>query len=205
MDRDFVIEQTNSLNSQISSGISKEELSSALKSLSSNVDFYFSRQLFIEGIQSLDDAFSVFDPDELKFEPSHDLLENHSGIVISLSDKGTYNLELAKLCRKFKFKDIGDLSDGSHTFNELYDQRCVLFQTLVSLFKDKSWKSKKHEDGIPCFDGTYFIVGIDTPEGPYTYHYKIEYFEDFPCKELPVAKHWDGHTDKDVKRLLSLI
>lgn len=43
--------------------------------------------------------------------------------------------------------DIGELSDGFHTFNSLYRQRCVLFATLVNLFPDISWKSRKHEDG----------------------------------------------------------
>ena len=27
----------------------------------------------------------------------------------------------------------------------------------------------------------------------------------FQCKELEMAKEWDGHTDKDVERLLSLL
>lgn len=99
---------------------------------------------------------------------------------------------------------IDDLSDGFHTFNQLYYQRMVLFSILVKQFKDKSWKSYKHEDGEECFGGDYFIVGIDTPEGPYTYHYKTEYWDWFDCEELPVSKHWDGHIEEDVTRLLSL-
>lgn len=99
---------------------------------------------------------------------------------------------------------IGDLSDGYHTFNDLYYQRLVLFATIVNSNPLISWKSYKHEDGKLCFGGGWFIVGVDTPEGPYTYHYENKYFDMFKCQELEVAKHFDGHTDKDVTRLLSL-
>lgn len=99
---------------------------------------------------------------------------------------------------------IGEMSDGYHTFNGLYYQRMVLFAALVKAHKDKAWKSWKHEDGEPCFGGGWFIVGIDTPQGSYTYHYEDKYWSWFECEELPVAKHWDGHTEKDVTRLLSL-
>lgn len=99
---------------------------------------------------------------------------------------------------------IGDLSDGHHTFNGLYYQRMNLFAALVKAYRDKAWKSRKHEDGEPCFGGGWFIVGIETPEGNYTYHYKDKYFDLFDCEELPVGKHWDGHTEEDVTRLLSL-
>lgn len=96
------------------------------------------------------------------------------------------------------------LSDGYHTFNSLYFQRLVLFAALVKAYKDRAWKSWKHEDGEPCFGGGWFIVGIDTPHGSYTYHYEGKYFDLFECEELPVAKHWDGHTEANVTRMLSL-
>ena len=99
---------------------------------------------------------------------------------------------------------IGEMSDGYHTFNGLYYQRMVLFAALVNAHKDKAWKSWKHEDGELCFGGGWFIVGIDTPEGSYTYHYEEKDWNRFECEELPVAKHWDGHTEEDVTRLMSL-
>lgn len=99
---------------------------------------------------------------------------------------------------------IGDLSDGYHTFNGLYYQRMVLFNALVNAYNGRAWKSWKHEDGEPCFGGGWFIVGIDTPKGSYTYHYEDKYWNWFECEELPVAKHWDGHTEEDVTRLLTL-
>ena len=99
---------------------------------------------------------------------------------------------------------IGEVSDGYHTFNGLYYQRMVLFAALVKQNKYKSWKSLRHEDGELCFGGGWFIVGIDTPSGSYTYHYEDNFWSMFDCQELPVAKHLDGHTEKDVTRLLSL-
>lgn len=98
----------------------------------------------------------------------------------------------------------GDTSDGYHTFNELYDHRAKLFSVIVSCFKDKAWKSKKHNDGT-MYDGM-FIVGIDTPEGQATYHYDIDpYWELFDCKELEKAPKWDGHTPSQaIDRILSM-
>ena len=108
------------------------------------------------------------------------------------------------ICEVAHITDIGELSDGFHTFNGLYYQRMILFAALVKLNKDRSWKSKKHSDGEPCFGGGWFVVGIDTPKGSYTYHYEEKYYDMFDCKELPTGKEWDGHTEKDVTRLLSL-
>lgn len=100
---------------------------------------------------------------------------------------------------------IGDMSDGYHTFNSLYHQRAVLFAVLVKAHRDRAWKSWRHSDGeLPFGKENYFIVGIDTPEGSYTYHYHGEYWDMFDCEELERGKEWDGHTDKDVMRLFSL-
>lgn len=109
------------------------------------------------------------------------------------------------ICKEFNLKEIGDFSDGYHTFNGLYYQRLILFATIVNTYPELSWKSYFHEDGKTCFGGGWFIVGITTPKGDFTYHYKNEYWDLFNCKVLDKAKHWDGHDEKDVTRLLSLI
>ena len=88
---------------------------------------------------------------------------------------------------------IGNLSDGYHTFNELYHHRAILFSVVCNSMPDKAWKSKLHDTG-DMFDGM-FIVGIETPEGQATYHYDIEpYWDMFKVKELEKAPKWDGHT-----------
>lgn len=90
----------------------------------------------------------------------------------------------------------GETSDGYHTFNELYHHRAVLFSVIVKTFPEKAWKSRQHSDGS-MFDGM-FIVGIDTSNGPATYHYDINpYWDMFACKELNRAPEWDGHTAAD--------
>ncbi len=99
---------------------------------------------------------------------------------------------------------IGDLSDGYHTFNELYHHRAVLFSALCNLMPEKAWKSKLHDTG-DMFEGM-FIVGIETPEGPATYHYDIvPYWDMFKVKELEKAPKWDGHTSTDaINRIATL-
>lgn len=110
-----------------------------------------------------------------------------------------------EICDIAGVADIGELSDGFHTFNGLYEQRMILFAALVKAYKDKAWKSYRHEDGEYCFGGGWFIVGIDTPEGAYTYHYENKYWDMFDCIDLPRAPHWDGHTEADAEtRLMSL-
>lgn len=108
-------------------------------------------------------------------------------------------------CKIAGVDDEGDLSDGNHTFNDLYHQRCILFATLVNIFPEISWKTKRHDDGELCFGGKNFLVCIDTPAGPYSYHYPLEDWDRFNCQEIEKAKPFDGHTDKDVERLLSLV
>jgi len=100
---------------------------------------------------------------------------------------------------------VGEISDGSHTFDDLYHQRAVLFAALCNVFPNYSWKSWRHHDGEKCFGADdWFIVGIETPEGQYTYHYQEKYWDMFKCQEVDHAPEWDGHMDKDVERLLSL-
>lgn len=101
--------------------------------------------------------------------------------------------------------DIGEQSDGYHTYNELYHHRAILFAVICNQFKNLCWKSLKHSDGT-MYDGM-FIVGINTPEGPATYHYSADqYWFMFDVKELSRAPEWDGHTPKDaIKRIQSLI
>ena len=58
--------------------------------------------------------------------------------------------------------NIGEFSDGYHTFNELYHHRAILFSVICNMFPEKAWKSKLHDTGY-MFDGM-FIVGIETEQ-----------------------------------------
>lgn len=117
-----------------------------------------------------------------------------------LKEKLDYDLISNALKKAGWCKDVpldGNSSDGFHTFNELYHHRAILFSKIVQMNKDRAWKSKKHSDGT-MFDGGWFIVGLDTPEGQATYHYAVDpYWDIFDCKELENAPEWDGHTAED--------
>ena len=100
-------------------------------------------------------------------------------------------------------KNIGEISDGSHTFTELYYHRMMLFAVICNTYKDVAWKSWKHDDGTMY--PNYFIVGLSTPEGDYTYRYRKDHWDRFNVEELEYAPKYDGHKPEDITRLLSLI
>ena len=97
--------------------------------------------------------------------------------------------------------EIGEVSDGFHTFNELYEHRVTLFIALCKSLSDWSiWRSKKHSDGELAFGGTWFVLGIGGAKGQQiTYHLPIEKWEETNFAEtLDKAHEFDGHTPEDV-------
>lgn len=110
---------------------------------------------------------------------------------------------LADAVEEMPTVDVEKISDGYHTFADLYEQRLILSAALAKN-NPHAWKSKRHEDGSVPFGGGWFIMGFDTDEGCYTYHYELKDWDLFQCKELGKGKPWDGHTSKDVRRLLSI-
>jgi hypothetical protein len=94
--------------------------------------------------------------------------------------------------------DRGSISDGYHTFDELYEHRHMLFISLCNAFWKESWRSKLHEDGT-MFDGGWFIAGFEVPnQGQITYHLPIRLWDLLDCREVERAPKWDGHTAQDV-------
>ena len=53
-----------------------------------------------------------------------------------------YKKKLAEFCG---VEDVGEVSDGYHTLNQLYHQRAILFACIVMQNKDRAWKTRKHE------------------------------------------------------------
>lgn len=117
----------------------------------------------------------------------------------------------------------GTISDGYHTFDELYEFRklynAALFNswgdpnTLYYYLDSKSFdgvssvkgpkydvhKSWKHHDGELCFGGGWFIVVAMLPGGQISNHYKAEDWDLFKIPEAEKAKYeYDGHTSADV-------
>ena len=97
----------------------------------------------------------------------------------------------------------GGTSDGYHTFDELYEHRMYLFAVICNQNPKKAWKSYKHHDGTMYDD--YFIVGVTTAEGDYSYHYHKDHWDQFNVKEVDFVPEWDGHKPSDITRLLSLV
>jgi hypothetical protein len=99
---------------------------------------------------------------------------------------------------------IGDVSDGYHTFNELYHHRAILFSVICNQNRNLAWKSKSHEDGTMY--ANMFIVGIETPEGQATYHYDTNpYWNMFDVVEKGSAPKWDGHTPAQAIERIALL
>lgn len=109
------------------------------------------------------------------------------------------------------FKIVGnDISDGYHTFGELYQHRCILYIALCKALHERPgydvWRTDTHSDGY-VWDG-WFILGIGLEEGEQiTYHLPVEAWS--KCSfavTLDSAPGWDGHSPFEVlQRLEKLI
>jgi len=93
---------------------------------------------------------------------------------------------------------ISQVSDGFHTFDELYQHRHYLFILWVNTnqWYLHPWKSLLHDDGSK-FDG-WFIAGASLPAGTISYHLPMKYWDLLEAQEMERAPEWDGHTSLDV-------
>lgn len=112
-------------------------------------------------------------------------------------------------CIEKSSADKNKISDGYHTFGELYDFRkvynAVLFNEWARQGLCNVHKSKKHFDGEDCFDGGWFIVMAELPTGQISNHYELKDWDLFDIPETEKALiQFDGHTSKDVlERLMN--
>ena len=107
-----------------------------------------------------------------------------------------------------KAKDVKNVSDGFHTFDELYKHRVALFIILIKIAHEKGWEcgfSKNHlkydvmltykqgdelniDDYEACFGGGWLIGWIVLPNGDQVrYHFSEDQAEKLPAtleKEL---------------------
>ena len=99
--------------------------------------------------------------------------------------------------------DTGKISDGYHTFDELYDHRCNLFVALMRSTPMIAWRANNHEDGT-MYDG-WFVAGMHLPTGDISYHLPVAMWEMLDGCGIATSNKgpkWDGHTAADtVKRL----
>lgn len=97
-------------------------------------------------------------------------------------------------------ENVGEVSDGFHSFNELYDQRNLLF-TLLMAYRSDSWKSLLHSDGT-SYDG-WFIAGIGYDAGEQiTFHFAMDWWSKCPGVVLDKAPEFDGHSTTDAMHRL---
>jgi hypothetical protein len=102
-------------------------------------------------------------------------------------------------------RNSGEVSDGYHTFNELYEHRHALFIALCRKLPTWTvWRSQRHADGT-MFDG-WFIMGAHHGGLQISYHLPIRLWHqtDFAI-DLVCAPEWDGHTSSDVIETLYLL
>jgi hypothetical protein len=111
--------------------------------------------------------------------------------------------------------NTGEISDGYHTFNELYEFRKVYNAALFNEWakdmcsqggcyskvtpKYNVHKSGRHYDGEECFGGGWFIVMAMLPTGQISNHYEAKDWDLFDIPAFDKAQYeFDGHTSQDV-------
>ena len=101
--------------------------------------------------------------------------------------------------------NLDKVSDGYHTFEELYEFRLLYNAAMFNLLPRhiNVLKSKYHSDGEPCFGGGWFIVQAELPTGQISNHYEMKYWDLFKIPEYEKANPWDGHTPQDVMERLT--
>ena len=93
--------------------------------------------------------------------------------------------------------DSGEISDGHHTFNELYAHRSSLLLALLKAHGG-GWAAQKHKDGT-MYEG-FFIAGMTIGGKQISYHLPVDLWA---CVEdlgivVSEAPEWDGHSSTEV-------
>lgn len=104
--------------------------------------------------------------------------------------------------------DTNKISDGYHTFQQLYDHRIELYIALCAWVMNNTvvtpvWRSQVHSDGTK-WPG-WFLLGINDMAGKQlTYHLPMAKWDACNFAEtLDKAPKFDGHTGEDVLERLS--
>ena len=95
--------------------------------------------------------------------------------------------------------EVGQISDGHHTFDELYEHRCALFVALMKTNPALSWRANNHDDGV-CFEG-WFIAGMHLVTGDISYHLPVrmwDLLDNVGIETRLRAPKWDGHSSVNV-------
>lgn len=104
------------------------------------------------------------------------------------------------MAREVRTGDPSTISDGYHTFAELYEYRMLYNAHAAEGWaqQGKAVKSWRHSDGEECFGGGWFVVVVDLhPHGQVSNHYPAADWDLFHVPEVETAPEWDGHTPAD--------
>lgn len=103
--------------------------------------------------------------------------------------------------------NLGNISDGYHTFEELYEYRMLYNALSFNLLYEKGIKVEKslrHSDGELCFGGGWFIVVAELPGiGQISNHYEVKDWDLFKVSDVEIPSiAYDGHSPKNVTERL---
>ena len=137
------------------------------------------------------DEFSTTLPDDyqMKQQQRNITMSDEKNIYISGMDLGD-QIAIA-------FPDHCEISDGYHTFDELYDHRHALFIALMISHPKFSWRANNHHDGSNL--SGWFIAGMHLPTGDISYHMPTNLWkclDNHGIRTSNKAPEWDYHTAK---------
>lgn len=95
------------------------------------------------------------------------------------------------------------VSDGYHTFEELYEHRCLLYLNLCLKYKDYCYWTYTNSDGS-IWEGWLLLILNHPIAGQISYHLPntlLVYFKDV-IKYKDKCNDYDGHSSNNVVRRL---
>lgn len=102
------------------------------------------------------------------------------------------------------------ISDGYHTFDELYQHRFALYLALCKVISQTTgigtvFRAKTHSNGT-SYEGWFLLGMFQTAGKQISYHLPLEWWESANFAEtLEVAPAFDGHTSRDVIERVKLL
>lgn len=103
--------------------------------------------------------------------------------------------------------DVGLVSDGTNTFDSLYETIAALFVTVLLKHPENTWYSFLKKDGSPV-ERNWFYVGINSDSLCITTKLPIHVsvlMESLEVEELPTAPHSVDHLLKITDQLYKYI
>ncbi len=113
--------------------------------------------------------------------------------------------QINKLIQELPPEKKGDVNDGYHSMDELYEFRNILFVNLIKCYSNDAWKASKNADGQK-WDG-WFVAGIFPEAGKQiTFHLPDKYWDNLnEILTFEINPFYDGHSSLDVLNRLKLL